>query len=60
MDGSSGDLDFVAGQKADGRFEIVDLAKYKDEEGYTYTATFDYDLEKDYNDFLKQKEDVER
>lgn len=27
LDGSSGDLDFVAGQKADGRFEIVDLAK---------------------------------
>ena len=27
LDGSSGDLDFIAGQKADGRFEIVDLAK---------------------------------
>ena len=27
LDGSSGDLDFVAGQKADGRFEIVDIAK---------------------------------
>lgn len=27
LDGSLGDLDFVAGQKADGRFEIVDLAK---------------------------------
>lgn len=27
LDGSSGDLDFVAGQKAEGRFEIVDLAK---------------------------------
>lgn len=27
LDGSSGDLGFVAGQKADGRFEIVDLAK---------------------------------
>ena len=27
LDGSSGALDFVAGQKADGRFEIVDIAK---------------------------------
>lgn len=27
LDGASGDLDFVAGQKADGRFEIVDIAK---------------------------------
>ena len=27
LDGSSGDLDFVAGQKADGRFEIVDIAR---------------------------------
>lgn len=27
LDGYLGDLDFVAGQKADGRFEIVDLAK---------------------------------
>lgn len=27
LDGSSGALDFVAGQKADGRFEVVDIAK---------------------------------
>ena len=27
LDGSSGDLDFVAGQKADGKFEIVDIAR---------------------------------
>lgn len=27
LDGSSGDLDFIAGQKADGRFEIVDIAR---------------------------------
>lgn len=27
LDGSSGDLDFIAGLKADGRFEIVDIAR---------------------------------
>lgn len=54
------DTDKMRFENAKQHLEIVDLAKYKDEEGYTYTATFDYDLEKDYNDFLKQKEDVER
>ena len=54
------DTDKMSFENVKQHLEIVDLAKYKDEEGYTYTATFDYDLEKDYNDFLKQKEDVER